>query len=86
MSGQDWSNRHYVIMSNPQPSAAWDSPGVCGTAATETLSVDGSLVLMKWDGDRPPYFAGVQTYTNPEIKAILAGPEWTDPDPGPEGG
>ena len=81
MSGQDWSNRHYVIMSNPQPSAAWDSPGICGTAATERLSLDGSKVLMKWDGSTPDYFAGVKTYTHAEIIKILAGPEWTDPDP-----
>ena len=76
-----WANRHYVIMNHPQPQAAWSAPGICGTAATERLSLDGNKVLMKWDGDTPPYFAGVETYTHAEIIAILAGPEWTDPDP-----
>ena len=81
MSGQDWTNRHYVIMSWPQPSAAWGSLGICGTEATARLSLDKSKVLMKWDGPTPQYFAGVTTYTHAEIIKILSGPEWTDPDP-----
>jgi hypothetical protein len=68
-------------MSNPQPQAAWNSLGVCGTAATERLSLDQSRVLMKWDGPTPQYFAGVTTYTHSEIIAILSSPEWTYPDP-----
>ena len=86
MSGQDWANRRYVIMSNPQPSEAWSAPNVCGTAATERLSLDGSKVLMKWDNDTPSYFSGVRTYDHAEIIAILSGPEWTKPhheDPAP---
>tara|TARA_Y100001937_G_scaffold119274_1_gene174728 strand:+ start:799 stop:1059 length:261 start_codon:yes stop_codon:yes gene_type:complete len=85
MSNNNWPNRHYVIMSHPQPSEAWDS-GVCGTAATKRLSLDETKVLMKWDGDTPPYFEGVQTYTHSKILEILAGPEWTDPDPHNEEG
>ena len=84
MSDNRWPNGHYVIMDWPQPPEAWEvvveSPDAC------RKSLDGTKVLMKWDGETPSYFAGVTTYTNPEIKAILAGPEWTDPDPGPEGG
>ena len=84
MSGQDWSNRHYVVMSNPQPQEAWDSPGIWGTAATERLSLDESLVVMKWEGATPPYFARVETYSHAEILAILRGPDWTPPHPEPE--
>ena len=84
MSNNNWPNRHYVIMDWPQPPEAWaavvESPDSC------RKSLDGSQVLMKWDGDTPSYFSGVQTYTNPEILEILAGPEWTDPDLGPEEG
>lgn len=84
MSHNNWPDRHYVIMDWPQPEEAWaavvESPDSC------RKSLDGTKVLMKWDGDTPPYFAGVETYTNPEIKEILAGPEWTDPNPGPEEG
>ena len=65
-------------MSNPQPSEAWESLGVCGTEATKRLSLDESKVLMKWDGPTPQYFAGVTAYTHSEILEILAGPEWTD--------
>ena len=77
-----WPNRHYVTMPWPQPPEAWEvvveRPNAC------RKSIDGTKVLMKWDGDTPSYFSEVQTYTNPEILEILAGPEWTDPDPGPE--
>ena len=79
-----WPNRHYVIMPWPQPEEAWEVVAESSHACRKSLA--GSNVLMKWDGDTPEYFAGVQTYTNPEILEILAGPEWTDPDPGHEEG
>ena len=79
-----WPNRHYVIMPWPQPEEAWEVVAESSNACRKSL--DGSKVLMKWDGDTPEYFAGVQTYTNSEILEILAGPEWTDPDPGHEEG
>lgn len=68
-------------MSHPQPSEAWSAPGVCGTAATERVSLDQAKVLMKWDGPTPQYFAGVTTYTHTEIIKVLSEPEWSQPRP-----
>ena len=74
--------RTYCIMPTPQPPEAWE---FTLEKRPIRLSVDESLVVMKWQGETPAYFAGVQTYSHAEIKAILSGPEWTEPDPEPEG-
>ena len=50
--------------------------------SSDTLrySVDGSKVLLKYEGDQPFFLNGKQEYTHSEILAILATDEWTDPD------
>ena len=45
--------------------------------ATLRRSLDGSKTILKWDGDTPEVFEGMDTYTHAEILAELAGPEWT---------
>lgn len=54
----------------------------------ETLrrSVDGTKSFIKWDGETvPPSVDALTTKEGPynydEILEILAGPEWTDPNP-----
>jgi len=41
------------------------------------LSVDGTQALLKWEGETPEAFEGMQTYTHPEILEMLAGSDWT---------
>ena len=41
------------------------------------LSLDGTKTILKWDGDTPEVFDGMDTYTHSEILEELAGPEWT---------
>jgi len=41
------------------------------------LSLDGSKTILKWDGETPEVFEGMDTYTHSEILSELAGPEWT---------
>ena len=45
--------------------------------ATLRRSLDGSKTILKWDGDTPEVFEGMDTYTHAEILQELAGPEWT---------
>ena len=45
--------------------------------ATLRRSLDGSKTILKWDGDTPEVFEGMDTYTHAEILAELAGPDWT---------
>ena len=59
---------------------------VCETSVdTVRKSVDGLKTFVKWDGPIPDCVANLATkqgpYTYEEILAILATPEWTDPNP-----
>jgi len=78
MSGH-WSNRHYVIRSYPQPPEVWAAQ--IETDAKCRRSLDGSKVLLKWDGETPALLQLDPQYTHAGIRAILAGPDWSDPDP-----
>lgn len=56
------------------------------SATTLRRSVDETKTLIKWDGNEEPEFIATMTtkegpYTYDEILAILATPEWTDPNP-----
>jgi len=55
------------------------------SADTVRKSVDGTKTFVKWDGTMPDCVANLTTkegpYTYEEILVILAGPEWTDPNP-----
>jgi len=43
-------------------------------------SLDGSQVLLKYEGDTPSFLEGKTQYSHSEIKVILEGDEWTDPN------
>ena len=56
------------------------------SSTTLRKSVNGTKTLIKWeDPDTPAFVATMTTkegpYTYDEIIAILATPEWTDPNP-----
>ena len=53
---------------------------------TVRKSVDGTKSFVKWNGETIPSSVDALTtkegpYTYDEILVILAGPEWTDPNP-----
>jgi len=55
------------------------------SSETVRKSVDGEKTFVKWDGAIPQCVIDLTTsegpYTYEEILAILATPEWTDPNP-----
>ena len=58
------------------------------SAETVRKSVDGTKTFVKWDGESVPQSVdAIQSkegpYTYEEMLAILATPEWTDPNPMP---
>ena len=57
------------------------------SSSTLRKSVDEQKTLIKWDGEAPEFVTTMTTkegpYTYDEILAILATPEWTDPNPFP---
>jgi len=54
---------------------------------TVRKSIDGTKTFVKWEGETPQCVVDLTTkegpYTYEEILAILATPEWTDPNPLP---
>ena len=44
---------------------------------TLRLSLDGTKTILKWDGETPEPFEGMDTYTHAEILEELAGADWT---------
>ena len=51
---------------------------------TTGWSLDGTLKLVKWDGDIPAVLSGVTVYDEAGIREVLSGSNWTPPDPPPE--
>jgi len=54
------------------------------SADTIRYSVDGSKTFVKYEGAKPSFLYGKDTYTHTQILAILATDEWTYPDSPPE--
>ncbi len=61
-----------VVVGNTYIDAAIES-----SKATLRLSVDGTKTILKWDGETPEPFEGMDTFTHAEILAELAGADWT---------
>tara|TARA_Y100000310_G_C20277583_1_gene621023 strand:- start:134 stop:385 length:252 start_codon:yes stop_codon:yes gene_type:complete len=50
------------------------------SSATLRKTLDGKKAILKWDGDTPSVFDGMDTYTHSEILTELAKSTWTEPD------
>ena len=82
---QDYENRKFMIF-NVSELSQIDFTTVLETSAdTVRKSVDDAKTFVKWDGAMPQCIIDLTTsegpYTYEEILAILATPEWTDPNP-----
>jgi hypothetical protein len=49
------------------------------SAETLRFSNDGSKTFVKYDGSKPGFLDGKDTYTHSQILEILAGEAWTEP-------
>ena len=84
----DYENRTFMIFEASELDQI-DFTQVLETSVdTVRKSVDGLKTFVKWDGVMPDCVANLYTkegpYTYEEILVILAGPEWTDPNPSME--
>ena len=69
----------YVIIDADEVSSV-DFLQVFETSAdTLRYSLDGSLTFVKYEGAKPSFLYGKDTYTHSQILAILEGDEWTPP-------
>ena len=78
-------NRNYVIF-NVSELATIDFSQVLETSVdTVRKSIDETLTFVKYEGEMPSSVTALTTkqgpYTHSEILTILAGPDWTDPNP-----
>ncbi len=74
-------SRKYVIISADEVDSVDFSQVDEMSADTIRYSLDGSLTFVKYDGAKPTFLYGKDTYTHSEILTILATDEWTDPNP-----
>lgn len=74
-------SRKYVIISADEVDSVNFSQVDEKSADTIRYSLDGSLTFVKYDGAKPTFLYGKDTYTHSEIITILATDEWTDPNP-----
>ena len=74
-------SRKYVIISADEVDSVIFSQVDETSPDTIRYSLDGSLTFVKYDGAKPSFLHGKDTYTHSEILTILATNEWTDPNP-----
>ena len=71
--------KSYCIISSDDVSSI-DFDQVLETSK-ETLrySLDGTQTFVKYEGSKPSFLDGKETYTHSQILEILAGEDWTEP-------
>ena len=73
--------RKYVIANSSEASGFEFAQLVDIDEQYSRKSLDGSLILARYEGDQPFFLSGKTEYTHSEILTILATDEWTDPNP-----
>jgi len=68
--------RKYVIVNSSEVSNL-DFSQLVDSSETSRYSLDGSKILVRFEGDTLSFLIGETQYTNEEILPILAGAEWT---------
>ena len=71
--------RKYVIVNSSEVSNL-DFSQLVDSSETSRYSLDGSKILVRFEGDTPSFLIGEHQYAPAEILPILSGDEWTDPD------
>lgn len=73
--------RKYVIADTSEASSFDYSQLVDINEAYSRKSLDGSLILARYEGNQPSFLSGKTEYTHTQILDILSTPEWANPDP-----
>ena len=76
----NYSNRKWVIITlsdyNEEQLDNLCRNAIQTTTHTLRKTLDGSKAILKWDGDTPSCFDGMETYNHSEIKAELVKSDW----------
>jgi hypothetical protein len=73
--------RKYVIINADEVDSVDFSKVEETSESTLRFSLDGTKTFVKYDGAKPGFLYGKDTYTQAEILAILATDEWTPSEP-----
>lgn len=76
-------SKKYVILNDSDVPSIDFSQVMETSADTLRYNIDpaGTKTFVKFEGVVPDFLDGKTQYTHSEILTILAGPEWTDPNP-----
>tara|TARA_R100001594_G_C4019305_1_gene258802 strand:+ start:1070 stop:1300 length:231 start_codon:yes stop_codon:yes gene_type:complete len=72
-----FTNRKWVILNISDVTDEMISNSLQTSRDTLRLSLDGSKTILKWDGETPDCFDGINTYTHTEILEELAKSDWS---------
>ena len=77
-----FDNRHWVIITladyNDEQLEGLVANAIEGGGSPPRKSLDEAKAILKWDGDTPSVFNGMDSYSHAQILTILAGSDWTD--------
>ena len=73
-----FENRKWVILNVSDITDDMIVSAIQTSRETLRRSVDGSKAILKWDGDTPSVFDGMDTFSHSEILTELAKAEWTN--------
>ena len=72
---------NYVIIDADEVSSVDFSQVFETSADTVRYSLDGSQTFVKYEGAKPRFLYGKETYTHSQMLTILAGDDWSPPPP-----
>ena len=73
--------RTYCTVPFPPAPAVWGA--VLESEDTCRRSLDGTEVVLKWEGAQPAELSGATPLSHAEALILMATPAWTDPEPFP---
>ena len=73
-----YENRKWVIVNVSDITDEMIRSAIQTSTSTLRKSLDGSKAILKWEGNTPSCFDGMDTYSHSEILAELSGSDWTD--------
>jgi hypothetical protein len=73
-----FENRTWVIVNVSDITDEMIENAIQTSIDTLRTTLDGSKAILKWDGDTPSCFDGMDTYNHSEIKEELSKSDWSE--------
>ena len=73
-----YDDRKYIIVNSSDITEEMIASSLESSEDTVRKTLDGNKSMLKWSGNTPSCFDGIDIYTYSEILEILKGEDWTD--------